>query len=290
MKGIAFAPGHISAFFEPVYVEPDLERSGSRGAGISLSLGAISQVTIQPASHRTITVFINGKSSNAPVTTSAVNHLVSDTPLRVTVNTTLDLPISQGFGMSAAGALSTTLALAEILNLPNHNAIQAAHYAEVQSHTGLGDVIASSFGGIEIRRKAGLPPWGMLEHIPGKYDIVLCVIGKKIETKKILADSTKLQQIASYGRYCTKKLLEKPSLENLFSLGLQFTRKINLADEIVLQAIEKANTKGMASMCMLGNSVFAVGDTKALCAILSAYGTVFCCTIDERGARILQGT
>jgi pantoate kinase len=200
----------------------------------------------------------------------------------------MDLPVSQGFGMSAAGALSTTLALADLLNLPRENAIKAAHYAEVQLHTGLGDVIASSFGGIEIRRKAGLPPWGILEHIPGNYDIVLCVIGEKIETKKILTDSTKVREIASYGRYCTKKLLEKPSLEQLFSLAWEFTRKIDIADKTVLQAIEKANTHGMASMCMLGNSVYAVGDTPALCKILSAYGTVFCCTVDEKGARVLQ--
>jgi pantoate kinase len=114
------------------------------------------------------------------------------------------------------------------------------------------------------------------------------VIGKKIETKKILTNSTKLREIASYGRYCIKKLLENPSLEHLFSLAWEFTRKIDIADTIVLQAIEKANTQGMASMCMLGNSVFAVGDTPALCKILSAYGKVFCCTVDEKGARVLK--
>lgn len=288
MKGIAFAPGHVSAFFEPVYSQQNMDRSGSCGAGISISLGAISQVIIQPAPNQIVTVHINGKPSSAPVTKSALNYLIGATPLSITVNTVVDLPVSQGFGMSAAGALSTTLALADLLNLPRENAIKAAHYAEVQLLTGLGDVIASSFGGIEIRRKAGLPPWGMLEHIPGNYDIVLCVIGKKIETKKILTDSTKIREIASYGRYCTKKLLEKPSLEQLFSLAWEFTRKIDIADKTVLQAIEKANTHGMASMCMLGNSVYAVGDTPALCKILSAYGTVFCCTVDEKGARVLQ--
>jgi pantoate kinase len=288
MKGIGFAPGHVSAFFEPVYFQQDMDRSGSCGAGISISLGAISQVAIQPALQRIVTVHINGKPSSAPVTKSALNFLIGTSPLSITVNTVVDLPMSQGFGMSAAGALSTTLALADILNLPRENAIKAAHYAEVQLHTGLGDVIASSFGGIEIRRKAGLPPWGMLEHIPGNYDIVLCVIGKKIETKKILMDSSKVREIASYGRYCTKKLLEKPSLEQLFSLAWEFTRKIDIADTTVLQAIEKANTHGMASMCMLGNSVYAVGDTPVLCKILSAYGKVFCCTVDEKGARVLQ--
>ncbi len=288
MKGIAFAPGHISAFFEPVYSSQNMDRSGSCGAGISISLGAISQVFIQPASHRTITVLINGKPSNAPVTKSALNYLIGTTPLSLTVNTVMDLPVSQGFGMSAAGALSAALGLADLLNLPRENAIKAAHYAEVQSHTGLGDVIASSFGGIEIRRKAGLPPWGILAHIPGNYDLVLCVIGKKIETKKILMNSAKVREIASYGRYCTKKLLEKPSLEHLFSLAWEFTKKIDIADKTVLQAIEKANAHGMASMCMLGNSVFAVGDTPALCKVLSVYGKVFYCTVDEKGARVLQ--
>ena len=98
----------------------------------------------------------------------------------------------------------------------------------------------------------------------------------------------KLREIASYGRYCTKKLLEKPSVERLFSLAWEFTRKTNLADTVVLEAIEKANTLGMASMCMLGNSVFAIGETSTLCKILSPYGKVFCCTVDERGARVLK--
>ena len=288
MKGIAFAPGHISAFFEPVIHTQNMDRTGSCGAGMSISLGAISQVSVQPAAHQRIMVQINGKPSPAAVTKSAIQHLLGNTCLMISVQTMMDLPVSQGFGMSAAGALSANLALSDLLNLPRDEAIRAAHYAEIESHTGLGDVIASSFGGIEIRRKAGLPPWGLLEHIPGHYDVVLCVIGNKIETKKILTDSTKIQEIASYGRYCTKKLLAQPSLENLFSLAWEFTRKIGIADKTVLEAIEKANVHGMASMCMLGNSVFAIGNTSALCKVLSKFGTVFCCTIDVQGARILH--
>ena len=34
------------------------------------------------------------------------------------IDTTLDLPASAGFGMSAAGALSSAFALAEVLELP----------------------------------------------------------------------------------------------------------------------------------------------------------------------------
>ena len=288
MKGIAFAPGHITAFFEPVFSRQGIDRSGSRGAGLSLSFGAVSQVSVKPVSQQAIIVDINGKISSAPVTKLALTYLMGSKPLSVRVNTTLDLPMSQGFGMSAAGALSATLAFSDLLGLPREHAIQAAHYAEVHSRTGLGDVVASSFGGIEIRRKAGLPPWGVLEHIPGDYEVVLCVVGKKIETKKILTDSTKIHKIASYGRYCTKKLLQNPSLGHLFALAWEFTQQSKLADRLVLQAIKEAHTYGMASMCMLGNSVFAIGDTSQLCQSLSRFGKVFCCSVDTAGARLIR--
>ena len=171
---------------------------------------------------------------------------------------------------------------------PKEDAIKSSHYAEVQLRTGLGDVLASSFGGIEIRRKAGLPPWGMIEHIPGKYEMVLCVIGKRLATKKILTDSTKIKDIAYYGRYCMKKILEKPSIENLFSLSQIFTKKTGLADKLVLEAIETVKSHGMASMCMLGNSVFCIGKTDKLCEILSKFGKVYVCTVDQCGARVLR--
>ncbi len=46
MKATAFVPGHISAFFEPVYVNQNLDRTGSRGAGLNISLGVVSQVVV----------------------------------------------------------------------------------------------------------------------------------------------------------------------------------------------------------------------------------------------------
>ncbi len=288
MKATSFAPGHISGFFEPIYLGQNVERSGSRGSGINITLGAVSQITVESLANQNVDIYINNKRTKAPVTKLAIKHLIGNTPLNITVNTKLDLPVGQGFGMSGAGALSATIALAKVLKLPKEQTIKASHRAEVQLRTGLGDVIASSFGGVEIRREAGLPPWGMIEHIPGKYELVLCVIGKEIDTKKILSDPEKLNEIASYGRYCIKKILEKPSIENLFSLSQEFTMKTGLADKKVLEAIDVANHHGMASMCMLGNSVFAVGNTNSLCKTLSTFGEVYVCTVDEYGARILD--
>jgi len=176
MKAVAFAPGHISAFFEPIYQKQNAARSGSRGAGINISLGATSQVVINSSVNQTIDISINNKQTDALVSKLAIKHLIGDTPISITINTKLDLPVGQGFGMSGAGALSSTIALAKLLHIPKEEALKASHYAEVELHTGLGDILASSFGGIEIRREAGLPPWGMIEHIPGKFEVTVCII------------------------------------------------------------------------------------------------------------------
>ncbi|MDH7506683.1 MAG: pantothenate kinase, partial [Candidatus Thermoplasmatota archaeon] len=161
------------------------------------------------------------------------------------------------------------------------------HFAEVQLRTGLSDVLASCFGGIEIRKSAGLPPWGLIEHIPGNFNLVLCVVGKKISTKKVLEDKSKINKIIDYGKYCTKKLLENPSIENLFHQSLVFTKNTGLASKHILEAINVANQFGKASMCMLGNSVFAMGKTEQLCKVLSNFGKIYVCSVDEIGARVL---
>lgn len=287
MKAIAFAPGHISGFFEPVYCQ-GLSKTGSRGAGINISSGAISEVTIKPSKNQIFEFYVNNKEIKSPVVELAIKYLIGKTPIHILSKTKLELPIGQGFGMSSASALSTTYALAKLLKLSETDAMKASHFAEVQLRTGLGDVIASCFGGIEIRKEPGLPPWGVIEHIPGKYDLVLCIIGKKLDTKKILTDTSKINDILNYGKYCTKKLLEKPCIENLLLYSQVFAKKTNLANKSVLEAIESASNYGMASMCMLGNSVFAIGKTNELSQILSKYGKVFVCKTDEFGARVIN--
>jgi len=288
MQATAYAPGHISAFFEPVFTPQSLDKTGSRGAGLCLTHGATTTIHLTIAKEQTITITINNKPATAPVTTLACRHLLGDQPCSLTIKTDLPLPISQGFGMSAAGAYSTALALARLIGRSQIGALQAAHYAEVQLRTGLGDVIAASQGGIEIRRQPGLPPWGMIEHIPGQAELVLAVVGKPIKTKDILTDPNRIKTIASVGRRCITQLLDHPSLENLFRIGRQFANDTKLASPEVKTAIDAASPFGLVSQSMLGNSVFAMGDTAMLRKTLGAFGKVWTCNIDQTGARLLE--
>lgn len=265
-----------------------MEKTGSRGAGINLSLGAVSEVEFKDSEVQIFDFFINNKNCDSPVVRLAFNYLIGVQPLHVTVHTNLDLPIGQGFGMSAASAVSASYALAKILGIPNQKAMKAAHFAEVQLKTGLGDVIASCFGGIEIRKEAGLPPWGMIEHIPGSLDLVLCVIGDQLDTSKILSDREKIVDISQYGKYCIKKLIDNPTIENLFLMSQLFTKKTGLAENRVNEAINVAKGYGTGSMCMLGNSLFACGDTDKLSKVLSNFGKVYVCKVDQSGAHVIK--
>lgn len=287
MNAKAFAPGHISGFFEPVYYSNDFSRSGSRGAGLSIKFGALSKVVIKDSTIQNIEVYINGKKSPAPVTKLALKYMIGENKLNIVVKTNLDLPVGQGFGMSAAGALSTCLATAKICGLKDTDALRASHFAEVNLKTGLGDVISSFLGGFEIRRSPGIPPWGFIEHIPGKYDVVICIIGSKINTKKVLENQSHIAKITEYGNFCTKKILENPSIENFFYLSDVFTKKTGLATKKINDAIESCKKYGNVSMCMLGNSIFAIGKTGEISNVLSSYGKIFISSVDEIGARLL---
>ena len=115
MRAVAFAPGHISGFFEPVYNKQDMARTGSCGAGINVSLGAVSEVNVEESTSQIFEIYVNNRQSDSPVVHLALKGLLGEKKVHVVVRTNLDMPVSQGFGMSAASAVSSSYALARII-------------------------------------------------------------------------------------------------------------------------------------------------------------------------------
>jgi len=286
-KATAFAPSHISGFFQPIYHE-NIYQTGSRGAGINLCSGVTASVQIDNHVEQKIDVFYQKKRQIAPVVTHAIRELINNKTLHVVVDICFDLPISQGFGISAASALSSSYALASLLEIPFKKASMAAHKAEIVMKTGLGDVAAEIAGGVEIRKKPGIPPWGQIERIASEKEIIICSIDKKISTSDILEDTNIQKRVQIIGKKCTDALLSNPTFENFFQLSTEFTYNSQLASEKVLEAIEAVKPYGMCSMCMLGNTVFSVGKTEKIIDVLSEYGTVQKCDIDQHGVQILK--
>jgi pantoate kinase len=71
-------------------------------------------------------------------------------------------------------------------------------------------------------------------------------------------------------------------------LSASFAMETGLASMAIVRAIGAASKRGMASMSMLGSSVFAIGDTDGLKEVLSELGEVWVCRVDTEGARLLS--
>jgi len=282
----AFCPGHITGFFE-IHRTDNLLSTGSRGAGLCFTLGATSSVELRDSDRQTIKISINGKEQRAEVTRIAVKHLLGKVKSEVRVTTGLDLPVSQGFGMSAAGSLSASIALAELLGQERQRAFEASHMAEVECGSGLGDVSALHRGGITIRKTAGLPPIGEVLRIDGEPDLVLGVVGRQMLTKSVLLNSAKTMGINRSGGKCVDRILGERTLEKLMSLSHSFSIDTGLASKEILGILDECNSVGMASMTMLGNSVFATGDSAGISDILKKHGPVWECKVDVEGPRLL---
>lgn len=272
----AFSPSHISGIFV-IDMKKAPAHSGSMGCGICLEDGAVT--TVKKA-EETI-VKINGKVTEAQTTLTAIKLL---TLQPVLVKTTLSVPVGCGFGASGAGTLSASLALNEVLslNLTMNRLARAAHVAEVLNQTGLGDVTGETFGGIVIRRKAGLP--FDIDKIPCGGATISWVSFGEISTKFVLSDELKKNNINKAGKLRLKELLKKPTLSNFFQQSSGFAKEIELAGSKVNDAIEAVEAEGgLASQAMLGETVFALNDKGAL----SEFGKVNVSRISNAGAHIL---
>ncbi|MBN1110104.1 MAG: hypothetical protein JXA45_05030 [Methanomassiliicoccales archaeon] len=286
MKARAFCPGHITGFFQ-VCQHEDVLTCGSRGAGLSISLGVFSEVEVRDGEGR-IEVWLNGLKARAPVTEQTVRFLLGARKMDVVVRNELQLPVAQGFGTSAAGSLSAAWALAHLLGLPEGEAYAAAHSAEIANRTGMGDVSGIMRGGIELRDRPGLPPIGNVRRLEGHMDLVLAVVGPSMPTAELLDQEGVMEGINVVGERCVELLAMEPTLENLFRLSNEFMEGSGLSTPEVRRAVWEAKKWGWASQAMIGNSVFATGpDLELLAEALWGFGEVYRCSLDVRGPCLL---
>jgi pantoate kinase len=287
-ESTAFCPGHITAFFE-IRDDPDVVKKGSRGAGLCLSKGVVTTVNVSDSKDQEVSVYLDGRLKDDTVTGLAVRKWLGNQMLKVEVNSVNQLPVSQGFGMSGAGALSAIMALDDATGSKQsiEDMVRTAHIAEVESLTGLGDVYPQAFGGLVIRELPGAPPYGKLKRIEIEQELVLCILGGELETREILQDKKAVKRINRSGNMRVDSYISNPDLERLFILSEDFAKDAELASDRIIDAIESCEDLGYAGMSMLGNSVFACGETEHLVNALKRYGKVIRCEIDNRGARVI---
>ena len=286
----AWSSGHISGFFCPIITD-DPKTTGSIGAGIAIEQGVT--VTVTGASRTTVHSLSNQNGTIHEVwfESSILEDLLHrlEIPIPLAITTECTLPLSSGFGLSAASLLALSYAVRAYCNLPlsDIECAMIAHEIEVSRRTGFGDVAGSMRGGVVYRSAPGIH--GGITGDSIRYSeteqITALVLGPLI-SDSILTSETALLQIKE--AFPSRK---PGTIEEFFLLSYLFATKSGLMSTEVSRVLDAAKTADvLASMTMLGDGVFALGEKghAFLCAYASDPKSIFVCDIAHSGPRIIH--
>jgi len=249
-EATAFVPGHITGFFSS-HPDDDPTKAGSRGAGVTLAEGV--EVTVRPASQTTVSL------NDGSIDVAPVGRVLDALDVTASVSAATDLPLGAGFGVSGAMALGAALAANRAFDrrLSANELVTVAHGAEVQSGTGLGDVVAQARGGVPIRLEPGGPQHNLMDAIPAQARVEYVSFGE-LSTEDVLAGNT--NRLTEAGKTALSRVVGEPTLRSFVYASRAFAREAGLLTDRVRGAILDVNdVDGEASMAMLGDTVFALG-------------------------------
>lgn len=161
--------GHITLFFTVEKEGRLLRNQGSRGVGINIQHGVriLMSVNDKAGEVSDSDIMISDFQGNPMSGSDKIYHdlisdllyakLIDSTP-SFSISINLELPTSQGFGMSAAGLIALAMAFRDYSKRGNRDQYyRICHRIERQNGSGLGDVLGIHAGGVEIRLQPGAP-------------------------------------------------------------------------------------------------------------------------------------
>jgi pantoate kinase len=270
---IAWSPGHISGYFKRIQGLSARE-TGSCGAGIVIGEGVVARaVPSRSPIVRMVLPEMPAGRDRVPLIESAMERL----GVSAEVTTESRLPAGAGFGLSAAALLASISALSALfgLGLPDREIASLSHEIEVEHRTGLGDVAACQGGGIECRKGPGVG--ADIQRIPAPGREISAVSLGPIPTPLILGDPARMEGIArAFPGRCPR------DLEDFVGLSRSFAEASGLITPRVRDVLLACDREGIrASMTMLGEGVFALGDGAP--PVLSPFGRVYRLRVSDRG-------
>lgn len=278
----AFCPGHISGYFRRVQGESN-SGAGSIGAGIVVSEGVTASVVKADTPHVTIRrIHGNSTIQDEFQGSPPIEYIMEKLEISAEVITECRLPISAGFGMSAAALLSSITAMNALfgLSLSVEDIASLAHEAEIVHRTGLGDVAACKNGGLVCRTGQGINT--KITRLYGITEPISAVNFGPMNTADVLDSDDIMKRIESaYSCECPKDIY------HFFQLSRDFAEKSGLISENVNTALAACDAEGIpASMTMLGDGLFAYGERSI--DVLSRFGEVFVMKTAKTGFHLLE--
>lgn len=252
----SFAPGHVTGIFRPETTARDPRARGSVGAGVVLELGVWAEARFSPGRRSVVRITADGPGT-WPISEDVARRLAPEPRGTLSVHLTHQLPVGQGFGTSAAGALATALAVGALSGRSRNEAVKVAHLADLFGGGGLGGVAAILGGGLEIRQRPGVPPFGEIRHYPFAPALLVGVVGRPMPSPSVLGDPATLGRLRSASRGW-ESLTRRPSPARFFELGERFTTRAGLASASVRRTVAALRRRGaFACQAMFGESFFA---------------------------------
>ncbi len=292
--------GHITLLFTVDKSSVLMRSQGSKGAGFSIHHGVEVAATMHRTSS-TANVVMSGIKpdeprvkqevvpSNISVQTASgrfveridlyldfIQACRDATLLRedewLTLDISLECPISQGFGMSAAGLVAVGRAVHALTGRGRiMQYLKIAHRIERAHAGGLGDVLGVSVGGVELRLEPGAPGWP--GHAVGfEADAPVLLAWDPLEerhTSTYIDDPNWQRSITRAGENGVQSLAaaewtadQWPNLlheARLFATGSGMLEEEHRAriHQTVLEAVQKGGWQASMAvrLCMLGSSV-----------------------------------
>ena len=302
MEAVAFCPAHVTGFFKANLDENHEipEKFGSMGAGFSIKEGVTTKVIISPRTNQNSKFRILTKgfqSDKTDVSEFVLNEFLklgNFEDVFLDIEHRISIPVGYGLGSSGAVALSLSYALDQVLetNLDNTEIGKIAHIAEVNCKTGLGDVLASYYGGFEIRVKPGAPGIGQVKKIDANDISIIMICFSPISTNKFIQEH--LSKINGLGGKMVNKLLESKDHDSFQDMSLEFAKYVNVMTPRMENLIEELSLNGIKSgVALFGETVFSMIpkelESKVL-EILQKYpeGKIITSQLDVQGARVLK--
>ena len=162
-----------------------------------------------------------------------------------------EIPIGFGLGMSAAGALSLSLVLNELLGagFSRNECVKIAHDADVECGTGLSGVDAAAIGGILARRSIGEKPFSL----PFEEKELEIAFFLPIRTSSIIHEESWRKKVNEAGGAALEMLFKKKSWDAFIDASRHFVTESGLGNWC---GGEMQNNQ-RASMAMVGQTLFS---------------------------------
>ena len=288
MLGRGHCGAHLSLIFTIDDSDSNPIRQGSRGAGICLKDGVEAIAKGEDGQGNLSVRFTESDQDETlyeEVLKTLKEEVVEIGGKDWELSIKISLPPSQGFGMSASGAIAAAISFQRAIGVPHEECIRRsfkiAHIVERKRSSGLGDTTALSSGGVERRLSPGSPYQGeLLDLGPGLSEgwscgtpVLLCWRRKTGTATSRYIDNAKWKKsITEAGESSMKSIgsgvWEVGRWKELIESSELFAKRSGLEkdasrSELLSSVNESIYSSGLSGelfglLCMLGESVVVV--------------------------------